>query len=396
MSITTVSFDPADDEKSRRMPTIVKEEPVSQKRQIHQPKAKKIFRKIVEDSSSDDLEEPIPVLKRQNSDSIDEEDGIPSEHTNIKVRPPSSRPMPPKASSPGSSKAPVRRPIRRFIPPPKTNSISEKSESKTEQETKQNANSNAQENTAPLHQKPLHEEEDYEYVEEEYEEETPPPSPKPPVIYQQEIQPVATNTGHRQCLHFLEDPIPQTKVYFLSKTSNGIIGKQIQFQLTEGSTCVRYTFIKNSRKLKTIFISETAKDFEAGNIFSSILVCNKAAFFSLRDHGEYGEEIFTIKFIENDSEKDRIIKAVLFQPIQGIPSRMFQRPPHTTANGTSVLQFGKRTVCPSVKNAILVDSNDVEVIAIMKFNKDCLCLEAVPKVPIDVIFTIGIASFLAP
>ena len=198
-----------------------------------------------------------------------------------------------------------------------------------------------------------------------------------------------------------DKPPPAAKVTYhvIRKTSRGLKGKRVHFQLVQDEQPLLHTKIKSDAP-DTMFIAKgTDMHFSGSEFEGVILATSNMTSYSCRKGGLYGEEYATVKFSKRQgSEKQRLPRimraTILERPKWMNGAKIGSRAPSRGALGTWTLDFGDRAVVPSIKNAILVDANDEEVCAIMKLNKGSLTITTYEGLDPLIVFTIGVSSFL--
>jgi hypothetical protein len=131
----------------------------------------------------------------------------------------------------------------------------------------------------------------------------------------------------------------------------------------------------------------------------AILTAKDLSAYSIRRGSQYGDELAMIKFTRRISadkkqKAPRNLRVIFFIRPDGFPSSIASRPPGQSPIGMWSLDFGTRQIATSVRNTILVDSGDREIVAVMNTAEEILRIDAVDIISILVVFGIGIASFL--
>jgi hypothetical protein len=127
--------------------------------------------------------------------------------------------------------------------------------------------------------------------------------------------------------------------------------------------------------------------FRDGAFAGTILSQQSATNFSIRRRSQFGDELATVAYSRRGAAAARTLSVWLFGAPAGLPDRLFGR-------AADALDFGRRPVVPSVKNAILVDRGDSEFCAVMKTAAHLLRIDADARIDPLILFGVGISAFL--
>lgn len=109
----------------------------------------------------------------------------------------------------------------------------------------------------------------------------------------------------------------------------------------------------------------------------------------------YGKEIMTVKYTVPRAEcAPRHVDVHLFNPPDSIPNDLSNRKPKFTYGSTWILDIGGRVAKRSIKNCILVDESNKEIMSVMKIKDSEVSIEAYPKIGELTVFGFGISSVL--
>jgi hypothetical protein len=175
-------------------------------------------------------------------------------------------------------------------------------------------------------------------------------------------------------------------------------GRRIHFQFLFGSQKVFHTKLKSDTP-DTIFVAKgDSMHFRDPEFQGTIAVSSRLTIYSVRQ-GD-GDETARISFSrppESKREKpprNLVVNFLNANPEAGLPESVINRSVGKSEDGVWSLDFGARQVKSSVKNAILVDGDDREVLAVRKVSETALEIDALREVVPLVAFALGIASFL--
>lgn len=172
-------------------------------------------------------------------------------------------------------------------------------------------------------------------------------------------------------------------------------GHRIHFQFLNNNTAVYHTKLKSIRTDQFVYISNgTDCHFSQEEKYAGVLLINQERdTFSLRSRSKYGPEIMSIMFSSTGKNIPRTIKIHFFCD-HNVPQSLRSKKPEQNSLGFWVLDFNNRTTCSSMKNAIMLDRNGKEHIAIMKQRNAALNIDALSNIPDICVFALGIASFI--
>ncbi|OHT11899.1 hypothetical protein TRFO_18474 [Tritrichomonas foetus] len=180
--------------------------------------------------------------------------------------------------------------------------------------------------------------------------------------------------------------------YMLTRSSaHSIRGKRTHFQLFQGGAPILHTKIKQSDIAFITPGTEThlsSQDFKA-----AFLMANHKTSFSLRNKNELGEELMTIKYSPNENMGPRDV-SVYFPNLGGGPKSYCNRKAHLTAHNMWIIDLRGRFAMKSIKNCILVDSADEEVMIILKAELNSLSIEARQDISDIAVMAMGLSAFL--
>ncbi|EAY14057.1 hypothetical protein TVAG_478820 [Trichomonas vaginalis G3] len=174
-----------------------------------------------------------------------------------------------------------------------------------------------------------------------------------------------------------------------------IRGKRIHFQLTKSGSPLFHAKTKSRTGTEEIQISKgTESHFSGDNFEGVILIGNDNKSFSLRRHDRYAKDVCTIIFAFHESEKKpRMMSLYNFESENGIPKELFTRP-YIAVDGKWMIRVKNRSATSSIKNCVIVDTQDKEWIIVLKKEDNVLSIEASPLFDPLVVFAVGIASYL--
>lgn len=170
-------------------------------------------------------------------------------------------------------------------------------------------------------------------------------------------------------------------------------GKRIHFQLTREGNPLYHSKIKSRTGIEQIFISKGTECHLSDTQFEGvILVGAENRSFSLRKQNRYTDDIVSVKFTQNDSDKKPRTMSVHFFG-SGLPTDLYTRP-FIFRDGIWLIRVKNRTATQSIKNCVLVDKKDNEWVIILKKDDDVLSIEAAPEIDPLIVFTLGAASYI--
>jgi hypothetical protein len=125
----------------------------------------------------------------------------------------------------------------------------------------------------------------------------------------------------------------------------------------------------------------------------AILTAEDLSAYSVRRGSQYGDELATIKFTrriytsKQQQKAPRSLRVTFFVRPDGFPPSITSR-----RGGQCNLDDGSKQ--NTVRNALLVDSTDKEVVVVLSTGDEALRIDAPDAISLLVVFGIGIASFL--
>jgi hypothetical protein len=180
----------------------------------------------------------------------------------------------------------------------------------------------------------------------------------------------------------------------------GIKGKRVHFQLTStASTPLLHAKLKTGNPRLIQIAKGGEMHFSDLAFEGAILTSEDLSAYSIRSGSQYGDELATIKFTrrmgpDKKQKAPRNIKVTFFIHPDGFPPSIASRAPAQSPLGMWSLDFGSRQIEASVKNAILVDGTNTEIVAVMATGDNVLRIDAAAAVQPLVVFGIGVASFV--
>lgn len=178
-------------------------------------------------------------------------------------------------------------------------------------------------------------------------------------------------------------------VYYLQKKVCSIFNrKKISFTLTNDNK-----FIIE----QTIDIKKGSTQFKTNQTYFINFTSGKNI-FNMKQDNSSGNKFMTITYlIEDEPFKHKMCQILFHTTIPGLSNQLMNIPPKINSKGKAILPFGKRKVLPSTKNMIFIDPNKSyqnEIMSIMKVSKSTISIEAISILPEEMIFVIGVSSFL--
>ena len=186
--------------------------------------------------------------------------------------------------------------------------------------------------------------------------------------------------------------------YEIHKNQNLTLkGKRIHFQLFQKDQFLYHTKMKPITNEGIIYMNE-GSEMHFNSIHSAaILIGINLSSFSLREKDEYGDELMNLRFFNINNNTPRSLNLHFFKNNNLLPEKLFSKKPKFYSEaGEWVLNLSGRKSLKSIKNCVLLDSNNQEYIIITKKNKNILKIESLKEIDPKIIFTIGISSFLYP
>lgn len=109
----------------------------------------------------------------------------------------------------------------------------------------------------------------------------------------------------------------------------------------------------------------------------------------------YGKQIMTISYtMPKVDYAPRLVNVRFNNPPSQVPKELSNRKPKFTYGSTFVLDIGGRVAKRSIKNCIMVDENDNDIMSIMKIRDSEVSIEAFPIIGELSVFAFGISSVL--
>ena len=109
----------------------------------------------------------------------------------------------------------------------------------------------------------------------------------------------------------------------------------------------------------------------------------------------YGKQIMTISYtMPKVDYAPRLVNVRFNNPPSQVPKELSNRKPKFTYGSTFVLDIGGRVAKRSIKNCIMVDENDNDIMSIMKIRDSEVSIEAFPTIGELSVFAFGISSVL--
>ncbi|OHT03676.1 hypothetical protein TRFO_28868 [Tritrichomonas foetus] len=177
--------------------------------------------------------------------------------------------------------------------------------------------------------------------------------------------------------------------FFRVDRSQNSLGKKQKFTLFNGDSKILMTAVAKGQNVE-IF------NPEKNEIIGTLLITEKKSLFSVRRGNIYGEELLVIQYKSHEDTMPRSLKLNFFVPMNGVPETLRNRKPKRGNFGTWNLNYGKRKVMSSIKNAILVDHFDKEFLVMGKIAANSLSVEAIPSFDPLCVFAVALSSFLNP
>ena len=188
-------------------------------------------------------------------------------------------------------------------------------------------------------------------------------------------------------------PVPKSKnnlvQYYLERSSAyGIRGKRLHFQFFQNGNPILHSKLK-AKKNDIVYITDGEETHIKDKNYKAVLIAtNHRTSFTLREKNEYGKEIFHAAFTASENNGPRNVN-VRFSNLNGKEVTFYNRKPHLTSHNMWVIDLKGRIAVKSIKNCILVDENDEEVIIELKIKDDTISVEA--RKDIDPISVMGFA-----
>jgi hypothetical protein len=132
--------------------------------------------------------------------------------------------------------------------------------------------------------------------------------------------------------------------------------------------------------------------FRSVEFEGAILAKGELTSFSVRRGHRYGEELAAIHFSAK-FKRPRHLEIAFFKATGDLPLSIANRPAKRSPLGDWLLDFGPRVAIPSRRNAILVDGNDCEIVAVRAVENNTLEIDAHAGLEELVVFAIGFSSF---
>lgn len=196
---------------------------------------------------------------------------------------------------------------------------------------------------------------------------------------------------------------PQQKIYEKVsyvlrriKTRN-LRGRRIHFQLLLDGVPQLCTKLKSDSPEVVLIAKGETMHFSDAEFAGAMLVRADLCTFSIRHKSQFGEELATVAFTRNyhtDQKSPRSMRVSTYKCPESIERKWTSRQPVQGPLGQWNLDFGDRSIVSSIKNAILIDSNDTAICALMKSGSGELTIEIYKDVDPLIVFGIGVASFL--
>ena len=184
------------------------------------------------------------------------------------------------------------------------------------------------------------------------------------------------------------------KYVFRYKNQISIKGRRITMSLSYlGETL--YCAKLKSKSTEEMFIFKGSEcHLKATNYDSVLLIGNDNLSFSLRKNNKFGPELCNLKFtIPDHKSKPRQCALHLFGDDLTLPNDIFTRP-FICKNGKFLVRTNKGSALPSIKNCVLVDKDDRDMITILKVQENEMALDAHKDFDPLIVFAVGASSYL--
>lgn len=182
--------------------------------------------------------------------------------------------------------------------------------------------------------------------------------------------------------------------YRLQRTSlHSIRGKRTHYQLFQGKNPILHTKVKQGKTDELYITSGTETHFKDGNYKAVFLSANHNTTFSLREKTSIGKELMIIRYLPGGDNEPRNV-TVHFNDFGGHPIDFQNRKARLTSHNLWILDLRGRLALKSIKNCIVVDENNEEVMIVLKAEVDTLNIEAREEITDIEVMAMGLSAFL--
>ena len=188
-------------------------------------------------------------------------------------------------------------------------------------------------------------------------------------------------------------PIPgQTKSYRVTRAKGKYKSKQ-EFQIHEKDKCLMHAISKNPSK--SVTIQKWGKDEAEGNFNGFIKVSKRKRKFILYEGGENGKEIMfcNVSSIKKPLNYDRFFTVEFRDPDFSLKTCLPKKRPE---DGLYTLNFQGRFTKKSIKNSILQNDNEEQMIIVRRIGEIDLEVDASARLTPLQVFGYAIASWICP
>ena len=183
---------------------------------------------------------------------------------------------------------------------------------------------------------------------------------------------------------------------FIEYGTYTVRGHRYHFQLSCNGRPLYHVKMKSKRPASIPIAEGSELHFSKPPYAGFLLNTDGHQTFSLRKQSEYGNELMTIRYVSQGSGQPKRIYFSMFLHDSALPQNLENKQPDFNGENYT-LDFGRgKAVVPSVKNAIIVGSEDkYPYLIARKIKKDTMQFDAfVCFTPLDII-AFGISLFFA-
>lgn len=182
--------------------------------------------------------------------------------------------------------------------------------------------------------------------------------------------------------------------YRLQRTYvHSIRGKRTHYQLFQCGQPILHTKIKQGKVDELCITEGTETHFKDGNFKAVFLCANHNTSFSLREKTSIGKELMVIRYLPGAENEPRNV-CVHFNDFCGHQMDFQNRKAKLTKYNLWILDLRGRIALKSIKNCIVVDENNEEVMIVLKTEEDTLSIEVREEVSDIEAMAMGLSAFL--
>ena len=188
--------------------------------------------------------------------------------------------------------------------------------------------------------------------------------------------------------------------YITREKSIHILGKQYEFQISDGQKVLYSSKFKAKNNVMPISCKEKCHAKDSENIVAYIVSGNSSCDFTLRKKSQTGYELLTVRFFPLERIRIKTRKCIVTfftQDDSGQTKilRLLSKTPERAQNGDLRFNFGHKPYIQSLKNLLLYDCIDkVPVVRIRKLPNDSIEADAKSNIEPLHLFALVIADCL--